>query len=104
MPLEQCPKCNYRLGSPLKSSGRQVCAKCGWTDQPRQKFADQPAQTQPAATQPDMTKPATAKPATAKPATSMSPHDIQKILEQAAAQALNNMKPKGKQDPNLPTE
>jgi hypothetical protein len=44
------------------------------------------------------------KPATAKPATSMSPHDIQKILEQAAAQALNNMKPKGKQDPNLPAE
>jgi len=94
MPLEQCPKCNYRLGLPLKSSGRQVCAKCGWTDKPRQKFADQPVGT----------PPATAKPATAKPATSMSPHDIQKILEQAAAQALNNMKPKGKQDPNLPAE
>lgn len=94
MPLEQCPKCNYRLGLPLKSSGRQVCAKCGWTDKPRQKFADQSA-----GTQPDMTKPATAK-----PATSMSPNDMQKILEQAAAQALNNMKPKGKQDPNLPAE
>ena len=99
MPLEQCPKCNYRLGLPLKSSGRQVCAKCGWTDKPRQKIADQPAGTQLAGTQPDMPKPATAK-----PATSMSPHDIQKILEQAAAQALNNMKPKGKQDPNLPAE
>ena len=99
MPLEQCPKCNYRLGLPLKSSGRQVCAKCGWTDKPRQKIADQPAGTQPAGTQPDMPKPATAK-----PATSVSTHDIQKILEQAAAQALNNMKPKGKQDPNLPAE
>jgi len=104
MPLEQCPKCNYRLGLPLKSSGRQVCAKCGWTDKPRQKLADQPAGTKPAGTKPAGTQPDMPKPATAKPATSMSPHDIQKILEQAAAQALNNMKPKGKQDPNLPAE
>ena len=104
MPLEQCPKCNYRLGLPLKSSGRQVCAKCGWTDKPRQKFADQPAGTPLDMAQPAGTQPATAKPATAKPATSVSTHDIQKILEQAAAQALNNMKPKGKQDPNLPAE
>ncbi len=84
MPLEQCPNCNRRLGPPLKSSGRQVCVKCGWTDKPRQAAAGQPP--------------------TAKPAANLSPQDIQKILEQASAQALNNMKPKGKQDPNLPPE
>lgn len=84
MPLEQCPNCSRRLGPPLKSSGRQVCAKCGWSDKPRQPFSSQPTVT--------------------KPVANLSPEDIQKILEQASAQALNNMKPKGKQDPTLPSE
>jgi uncharacterized protein len=32
MPLEICPRCSYKLGAPLKSSGRQVCMKCAWSD------------------------------------------------------------------------
>jgi hypothetical protein len=31
--LESCPRCSSRLGRPL-SSGRQVCAECGWSSSP----------------------------------------------------------------------
>ncbi len=31
--LESCPRCSSRLGPPL-SSGRQVCAECGWSSSP----------------------------------------------------------------------
>lgn len=81
MAFETCPKCNHRLGPPLKTSGRQVCMKCGWSDRPRQNAVEQ------------------AKPA--KPARDLSPEEIQKILSQAAAMSLNNMKPKSKQDQTL---
>lgn len=32
MTLETCPRCSNKLGAPLKSSGRQVCMKCAWSD------------------------------------------------------------------------
>lgn len=32
---ENCPRCSRKLPSPFQSSGRIVCYKCGWTDQPR---------------------------------------------------------------------
>jgi hypothetical protein len=31
--IEVCPRCSSRLGSPLMS-GRQVCANCGWSNDP----------------------------------------------------------------------
>jgi hypothetical protein len=31
--IEVCPRCSFRLGSPLKS-GRLVCANCGWSNDP----------------------------------------------------------------------
>ena len=37
MALENCPKCEKKLPPPFKSSGRQVCSKCAWTDKPRPK-------------------------------------------------------------------
>jgi hypothetical protein len=30
--LVDCPKCSSKLPPPFKSSGRQVCSSCGWTD------------------------------------------------------------------------
>lgn len=39
MALENCPKCSHELGAPLKSSGRQVCMKCGWSDKPKASHA-----------------------------------------------------------------
>lgn len=84
MPLDHCPKCQHRLGPPLKSSGRQVCMKCGWSDKPRQ-----------AAAQPQKAAP---------PPRDLTPDEIHKILSQAAAVSLNNMKPKGKQDPTIKEE
>jgi hypothetical protein len=30
--IENCPKCNKQLPPPLKSSGRQVCTSCGFSD------------------------------------------------------------------------
>jgi hypothetical protein len=32
MELENCPQCEKKLRHPLKSSGRQVCTSCGWSD------------------------------------------------------------------------
>ncbi|MGL5804587.1 MAG: hypothetical protein ACRC11_03970 [Xenococcaceae cyanobacterium] len=32
MALETCPKCEKKLHPPLKSTGRQVCSSCGWSD------------------------------------------------------------------------
>jgi hypothetical protein len=34
MSLDSCPQCNKKLPPPFKSSGRQVCIGCGWTDIP----------------------------------------------------------------------
>jgi hypothetical protein len=35
MHLETCAQCGGNLAPPLKSSGRQVCSYCGWTDKKR---------------------------------------------------------------------
>lgn len=50
--------------------------QCGWTDRPRQSAPVKPE----------------------APAKDLTPDEIQKILRQAAAESLKNMKPKGKQD------
>jgi hypothetical protein len=71
-PPEQCPKCEYKLGAPLKATGRQVCAKCGWTNKPRSS---------------NSTK-------------DLPVDDLKQLLDQAAVDALTNMKPKGKQNPD----
>jgi uncharacterized Zn finger protein (UPF0148 family) len=39
MNLENCPSCNSNIPSRLKS-GRVVCPKCGWTDQPKKMELD----------------------------------------------------------------
>jgi uncharacterized protein len=36
MTVEICPRCSNTVGAPLRS-GRQVCMKCGWSNQPKQK-------------------------------------------------------------------
>ncbi|MEN9869367.1 MAG: hypothetical protein RLZZ171_350, partial [Cyanobacteriota bacterium] len=33
MTSENCPQCEKKLAPPFKSSGRQVCSGCGWTNQ-----------------------------------------------------------------------
>jgi hypothetical protein len=71
-PPEQCPKCEHKLGAPLKATGRQVCAKCGWTNKPRSS---------------NSTK-------------DLPVDDLKQLLDQAAVDALTNMKPKGKQNPD----
>ncbi|MGG6295815.1 hypothetical protein ACQ4M4_15610 [Leptolyngbya sp. AN02str] len=55
--------------------------KCGWSDRPRQGQASAPPAP--------------------KPERNLSPDEIQKILAQAQAVAMNNMKPKRKQDPAI---
>jgi|GEM_PF-1393139 len=77
MALESCPKCSHRLGPPLKSSGRQVCMKCGWSNRPRKAAA----------------------PIKTPVRDDISPIEIQKILAQATEAAKNNMKPRHKQNP-----
>lgn len=63
--VDRCPRCDHALNAPLKSSGRQVCIKCGWTNKPRAAASADPA-----------------------------PDEIQRLLNQAAAAAIANMKPK----------
>ncbi|MBD2088722.1 hypothetical protein H6F67_02450 [Microcoleus sp. FACHB-1515] len=63
--VDRCPRCDHKLNAPLKSSGRQVCIKCGWTNKPRTAASADPA-----------------------------PDEIQRLLNQAAADAIANMKPK----------
>lgn len=36
MYLDTCPQCSNNLAPPMKSSGRQVCSSCGWTDKKRE--------------------------------------------------------------------
>ena len=74
-PLSQCPKCHHKLGAPLKSSGRQVCGKCGWLSRSRYS-------------------------ATAEATPDAAADDLQQLLQQAAVESVNNMKPKNKQEPN----
>jgi uncharacterized protein len=40
MSLEICPRCSNKLGAPLKSSGRQVCMRCAWSDQVKDHLSD----------------------------------------------------------------
>ncbi len=35
MTSENCPQCKKKLPPPFKSSGRQVCSGCGWTNKPK---------------------------------------------------------------------
>lgn len=70
-PLDQCPKCHHRLGPPLKSSGRQVCSKCGWSNKPRRLANDDRAEP--------------------------PPDDLTRLLTQAAQESEKNMKPKKQQ-------
>ena len=35
MTSENCPQCDKKLPPPFKSSGRQVCSGCGWTNKPK---------------------------------------------------------------------
>jgi ribosomal protein S27AE len=73
---DRCPRCDHRLGPPLKASGRQVCGKCGWSDKPRPTGSSEVA-------------------------TDVPPDDLSRLLAQAAQESLNNMKPKSP-EPNLP--
>lgn len=72
--LDHCPKCNHRLGPPLKASGRQVCGRCGWSNKPRRAMPDEVAGD-------------------------VAPDDLQKIVAQAAQESLINMKPKKAEKP-----
>lgn len=82
---ETCPKCSNRLGPPLKSSGRQICIKCGWTDKPKGSLAS-----------PQDELPSRA----ASASVSLPDYELKKLLDQAASESLNNMKPKRKQPQN----
>lgn len=35
MTIDNCPQCGKKLPTPFKSSGRQVCSGCGWSDRPK---------------------------------------------------------------------
>ncbi|NJN56699.1 MAG: hypothetical protein HC879_03985 [Leptolyngbyaceae cyanobacterium SL_5_9] len=85
-PQETCPQCSSRLGPPLKSSGRQVCAKCGWTDKPKGTISQTISQRS------EVSR------SLAPTAASLADYELKKLLDQAASESLNNMKPKRKQD------
>jgi hypothetical protein len=40
MTLENCPQCDKQLLPPFKSSGRQVCTACGWSNKVRESKLD----------------------------------------------------------------
>lgn len=69
MSLHQCPQCSHTLVAAAAAQW-QVCNQCGWTDKPQ----DQP---QPAAEDVDE-------------------GDLLRLLEQAASESLENMKPRKK--------
>lgn len=83
MALESCPKCSHKLAPPLKSSGRQICMKCGWSDRPKGIASSKPV-TQ------------------VQPREDVSPLEIQKILAEATETAKNNMKPRRLQESENP--
>lgn len=82
---EICPKCSNRLRPPLQSSGRQICIKCGWTDKPKGSISFQQDEALPRA---------------ASASVSLPDYELKKLLDQAASESLNNMKPKRKQTQN----
>ena len=67
--LQLCPKCNHRLNPPFKATGRQVCTKCNWSDQPRNLLQEGGA---------------------------IGAVDLKQLLEQATVESLDNMKPRKK--------
>lgn len=72
MPLITCPQCNQVLALPLKPSNQQACVKCGWSNRPHNlgsKLPDEPTEK-----------------------------DLLCLLEQAASESLENMKPRKKQN------
>lgn len=86
--LESCPKCSHRLGPPLKSSGRQVCMKCGWASRPRTSAGAAKSKKR------SLTK--------TPPRDDISPMEIQKILAEAAEKSLNNMKSRNSEESSEP--
>ncbi|WP_036489553.1 hypothetical protein [Myxosarcina sp. GI1] len=42
MSIENCPRCETKLPPPFKSSGRQVCSACGWSDRTKKTSASTP--------------------------------------------------------------
>lgn len=65
-PVDSCSVGEHRL-MPFKSSGRSVCIKCGWTDNPRSDSSIAPP---------------------------VNASDLHQLLEQAAIESLENMKPR----------
>jgi hypothetical protein len=65
-PVDPCSAGEHRL-MPFKSSGRSVCIKCGWTDTPRSDSSTAPP---------------------------VNVSDLHQLLEQAAIESLENMKPR----------
>jgi hypothetical protein len=72
LPLGNCPCCHHVLAPPLKSSGQQVCVKCGWANQPRVEASSSTV------------------------VDGQSDADLLRLLEQAASESLENMKPRKK--------
>jgi hypothetical protein len=67
--LQLCPKCNHRLNPPFKATGRQVCAKCNWSDKPRNLLQEGGA---------------------------IEAVDLKQLLDRATVESLDNMKPRKK--------
>lgn len=90
--LDQCPKCQHRLGPPLRFSGRQVCSKCGWSDRPQRSPSTEstPARSPTTGAVPRSVPGAIAAPLSQE----LPPEDLKRLLAKAAEQALNNMDPK----------
>ncbi len=66
--LQHCPQCKHQLASKLQRSEFRKCPVCGWTSQPQ----SSPAQ----------------------PTVESADTDLQRLLNQAAAEAIDNMKPR----------
>jgi hypothetical protein len=80
-----CPQCGVKLGAPLKSSGRQVCSQCGWTNRPRHSTGISP---RPSPEQPSGSASAKSESSHSEPSNA----DLYSILAQASEDSLNNMK------------
>ncbi|NJO41766.1 MAG: hypothetical protein HC769_06895 [Cyanobacteria bacterium CRU_2_1] len=74
VPLEICPKCGDKLAPPLKSSGRQVCS-CGWVSRSSRN---------------------TAIGAATEESSLLADDELRRLLNQAAAESIKNMKPRKK--------
>jgi hypothetical protein len=77
LPAAWCPQCNLRLA--LHFSGNQVCIKCGWQDKALNSILEEAI-----------------APESASPSAELSDEELKKLLNQAASESLNNMKPRKK--------